>query len=119
MGFRLEPRLEVPRWVNLAVPAGSLVLALLAGGALFALLGVDPLEAYREMFRGALGSGYGVSEVVVKAIPLTLTGLAGALCYICSSGTSAWRGSSIWGPWRRWRRCGSASWTIPWSCSSS
>lgn len=81
MGFRLEPRLEVPRWVNLAVPAGSLVLALLAGGALFALLGVDPLEAYREMFRGALGSGYGVSEVVVKAIPLTLTGLAGALCY--------------------------------------
>ena len=80
MGFRLEPRLEVPRWVNLAVPAGSLVLALLAGGALFALLGVNPLEAYREMFRGALGSGYGVSEVVVKAIPLTLTGLAGALC---------------------------------------
>ena len=81
MGFRLEPRLEVPRWVNLAVPAGALVLALIAGGVLFALLGVNPLQAYGEMFKGALGSAYGASEVVVKAIPLTLTGLAGALCY--------------------------------------
>ena len=69
MSFRLEPRLEVPRWVNLAVPAGALVLALLAGGVLFALLGVNPLQAYGEMFKGALGSAYGASEVVVKATP--------------------------------------------------
>jgi simple sugar transport system permease protein len=37
---------------------------------------VDPVRAYAEMFKGAFGSGYGLSEVVVKAIPLTLTGLA-------------------------------------------
>jgi simple sugar transport system permease protein len=76
MRISLEPRLSVPPWVNLAVPAGASVAGLLMGGILMGVLGVDPVRAYWEMFRGALGSGYGFSEVIVKTIPLTLAGLA-------------------------------------------
>lgn len=45
-----------------------------------ATYGANPFTAYAAMFSGALGSGFGLAEVVVKAIPLTLTGLAVALC---------------------------------------
>lgn len=48
---------------------------------LFACLGVDPLRAYQEVIKGALGSSYGLSEIVTKAIPLTLTALGGLICY--------------------------------------
>jgi simple sugar transport system permease protein len=40
------------------------------------LMKVNPLVSYSEILRGALGSGYGFSETLVKAIPITLTGLA-------------------------------------------
>ena len=76
MGWRLEPRLDGGRKGGAFVSAASLLVALTAGGLLMALLGVNPLQAYTEIFAGSLGSAYGLSETVVKAIPLTLTGLA-------------------------------------------
>ncbi len=57
----------------------AVVPVLLVGAALFALLGTDPLEAYRVMAVGAFGSWFDFSEVLVKAIPLMLTGLSVAL----------------------------------------
>lgn len=65
-----------------AITTASVALgtALLAGAAVMALYGANPLLAYAAMFKGALGSAFGLTEVVVKAIPLTLTGLAVALC---------------------------------------
>jgi simple sugar transport system permease protein len=51
-------------------------MALVIGGALMSLMGVDPFEAYGEIIRGSLGGWYGLSETLVKAAPLTLTGLA-------------------------------------------
>lgn len=76
MGWRLEPRLDAGRRGGASVSAASVLTALVAGGLLLRLLGVDPLRAYTEIFSGALGSAYGISETLVKAIPLTLTGLA-------------------------------------------
>ncbi|MBN2140369.1 MAG: ABC transporter permease [Desulfovibrionaceae bacterium] len=46
---------------------------------MFACLGADPLRAYAVMARGALCSGYALGELLVKAAPLILTGLAVAL----------------------------------------
>lgn len=54
----------------------ALVLPLLAGAAIFALLGANPLNAYQVMFQGAFGSWGRFSEVLVKTSALTLTGLA-------------------------------------------
>jgi general nucleoside transport system permease protein len=54
------------------------VLALALG--VFALLllafGKNPLDAYSAIFQSTLGSYYGITEVLVKVIPLTLTALA-------------------------------------------
>lgn len=57
----------------------AVVPAILVGAALFALLGTDPLKAYRVMAVGAFGSWFDFSEVLVKAIPLMLTGLSVAV----------------------------------------
>lgn len=54
----------------------ALIIPLLAGAAIFALLGANPLTAYWVMFQGAFGSFARFSEVLVRASALTLTGLA-------------------------------------------
>lgn len=59
----------------------SLLLGLLAGALLLALLGANPLTTYRAMLVGALGDRYALSETLVKATPLMLTGLAVALAF--------------------------------------
>lgn len=79
--LRFEPRLYSPPWVNVVIPVAAVVLGLLAGALLFLCLGVDPVKAYSEVLKGALGTGYGLSEIVTKAIPLIMTALAGLICY--------------------------------------
>ena len=79
--LKFEPRLYTPKWVNVVVPIAAVIAGLTAGALLFVCLGVDPVKAYSEVIKGALGSGYGLSEIVVKATPITLTALGGLVCY--------------------------------------
>lgn len=73
--IRLERRLTVPPLVSLAAIFVSLLLALVTIAVVFRLFGLDPLAAYTRMFRGAFGSVYGLSETLVKAIPLLIIGV--------------------------------------------
>lgn len=58
------------------------ILCALLFCALFMLLGgVNPIAVYHKMLMGAFGSAYGISETVVKAIPLLLCGLGVAAAY--------------------------------------
>ncbi|UCC77867.1 MAG: ABC transporter permease [Anaerolineales bacterium] len=72
---RIQKRLAVPRWLELSTATFSLLLALAVIAVVFRALGVDPIVAYRKIFRGAFGSLYGLSETTVKAIPLILAGV--------------------------------------------
>ncbi len=72
--MRLERRESSPRWLQAAAPLGSLCLAFAAISALFAASGVSSAEAIRIIFVSSLGSSYGISETVVKSIPLLLMG---------------------------------------------
>lgn len=81
MGLRVEKRMEPSRAANILVPVLSVVLALLAGGVLLLLAGVNPLETYRAMLEGAFGSAYAISETLVRATPLMLTGLAVSIAF--------------------------------------
>lgn len=81
MHLRIEKRLTTPRWLAVLAPAVSLLLALLVVALLFQAIGVDPLVAYERIFKGAFGSPYGLSETVVKAIPLMLCGVGLALAF--------------------------------------
>ena len=58
---------------------GMAGLAFVVVGAFLVLFGKNPLLAYAEIFRGALGTSYGASEVIVRAIPLMLCAVATAL----------------------------------------
>jgi general nucleoside transport system permease protein len=77
----LEKRLERKTWINILIPIISVLLALGAGAIFIALSGNSPMEAYSTMFSGAFGSSYGLSETLVKAIPLTLCALGVSLAF--------------------------------------
>ncbi len=63
------------------LPVLSVMVALFLAGLALAFFGVSPVRAYIAMFRGALGSWYGIGEVVVKSIPLVIAGVAVALAF--------------------------------------
>ena len=56
--------------------ASVLALALLVFGLLLLLFGRNPLRAYADIFSSTLGSSYGITEVLVKMIPLMLSAAA-------------------------------------------
>lgn len=76
------PELMRPRGETMA---RLLRFVILFGGAcgVFALVllvaGKDPIRAYRDILAATLASRYGLSEVVVRMIPLTLTAVAVAV----------------------------------------
>ncbi len=57
----------------------AVLVALLIGGIVIVIAGHDPLEAYRALFEGALGSRRGRAESLVYSAPLLLGGLAFAV----------------------------------------
>ncbi len=81
LSLRLEPRLEVPRWLPYGVPILSLVAALILGMLPMLAQGINPLTGYRDMVLLAFGSAYGISETIMKALPLMLAGLGVALAF--------------------------------------
>ncbi len=76
-----EKRLTRSRRAALLVPILSFVLALAFGGLILIAFGINPLRAYRVMVQGSLGSRYALTETLVKAIPLMLTGLGVAIAF--------------------------------------
>ncbi len=74
-GLRLEARTETPRWLVYTTPLLALALTVLSGAGLFAVLGVDPLEALYGFFIEPIADVYGWTELGVKAVPLALIAL--------------------------------------------
>lgn len=79
--MRLERRAEVSLPLVLAAPIGAILAALVLCAGLIAAAGVNPLAAYAEMARGALGSRLALTEMLTRATPLILTGLAAAVAF--------------------------------------
>lgn len=79
--MRLERRETVPLILVATAPLIAICAALLLAAGLIAAAGVNPLSAYAEMLRGALGSRLAVTEMLTRATPLILTGLAAAVAF--------------------------------------
>jgi len=75
------PRERIPRWLPAAISVGAIALALLIGGIILALVGGNPIAAYRQIARSSFGSLDVFSDTMVKAIPLMMVGLACALAF--------------------------------------
>lgn len=78
---RIEPRMEQPSWLSAAVSLGALVVALIIGGIILAIVGGDPLRAYRFMAGAAFGNLGVFSDTLVKATPLILVSLAAVIAF--------------------------------------
>ncbi|CAI6025632.1 ABC transporter permease [Cohnella sp. JJ-181] len=83
-GRRWSYRIEIdpagagnPWWVT---PL-SILLALLLCGVFIAANGMNPMTVYAKMVNGAFGSSFGITETLVKAIPLLLCGIGVAIAY--------------------------------------
>lgn len=74
----------------------SILLGLVVGAVIFALVGVNPLEAYKVMILGAFGKPKFISWTIVEAVPIILTGIAVAFAFQTGILTSARKVSSLW-----------------------
>jgi general nucleoside transport system permease protein len=97
MRLVLEKRLERSRTAEFLVPILSVVLALIFAGFLLLLFGANPIETYAAMARGAFGARYNISETLVKAIPLMLTGLAVGVAFRMLFWNIGAEGQLVWG----------------------
>jgi simple sugar transport system permease protein len=79
--LRLEARLEPSRIMGILSPLLAVTITLVAGVAIFLLLGKNPLDGLAVFFVEPVKSGYALSELAVKATPLLLTALGLAVCF--------------------------------------
>ena len=63
------------RLFDMAMPILAVLAAMVVGGILLLLLGVNPFEAYGAMFKGALGNVSGLTQTLTKMTPLLLVAL--------------------------------------------
>ncbi|MGP1396838.1 MAG: ABC transporter permease [Inquilinaceae bacterium] len=79
--IRLEPRAGLSPGRAVAARCAAGLAALLLAAIPIAAAGAPVLEAYRLMAVGAFGSLFAVSEMLTRATPLILTGLAAAVAF--------------------------------------
>lgn len=79
--IRFEPRgpVAVSKVISVTVAAAVAALVLAAVPMLFA--GLSVFEAYGLMIKGAFGSAFAFTEMLTRATPLILTGLAAAVAF--------------------------------------
>ncbi|NTV45761.1 MAG: ABC transporter permease, partial [Chlorobiales bacterium] len=65
--------------IDTLLPVLALVVAFMLGGLLIWLIGQNPFAIYGKMFSMTLGNEYGLGQVLFRATPLILTGLAVAI----------------------------------------
>jgi ABC-type uncharacterized transport system permease subunit len=79
--WHVEPRGLASTRVTLLVPLLSVFSALVVGALFLALTGNNPWDVYTKMIDAAFGSSRSVSETLVSATPLILTGVAAAIAF--------------------------------------
>ena len=79
--MRIERRSETPRWLQVAVPVGSIAVALVISAIVMLVTGHNPLHAYRRLFEAAFTDPGALSTTLTAATPLCFTGLAAAVAF--------------------------------------
>jgi len=79
--MQFERRADVSMPALVVAPFAAIAVALVLCAGLIAAAGVNPLTAYAEMLKGALGSRLSITETLTRAVPLIFTGLAAAVAF--------------------------------------
>jgi general nucleoside transport system permease protein len=96
---RLEPRAVVPRWLSSLATVAAVAVALVISGIIIAAVGGDPILSYLHILNAAFGSVGVLSDTLVKATPLLLTGLACALAFRMRLWNIGAEGQFLLGAW--------------------
>ena len=99
MIVRLEPRGAVAGWVSAAMTVAALIVAFVIGGLVLAFVGGDPVRVYLHIVNAAFGNIGVISDTLVKATPLILTGLACALAFRMRLWNIGAEGQFLLGAW--------------------
>ena len=99
MTFHLEPRATTPAWLSPLATVGAVVVALVISGAIIGLVGGDPVRSYSHILEASFGSVGVLSDTLVKATPLILTGLACALAFRMRLWNIGAEGQFLLGAW--------------------
>ncbi|MFC5702177.1 ABC transporter permease [Cohnella faecalis] len=76
--IEIDPtRSSSPWWMTVV----SVALALVVCGIFIWANGMNPLAVYKKMVVGAFGTSFGITETLVKSIPLLLCGLGVSVAY--------------------------------------
>jgi general nucleoside transport system permease protein len=97
--IRLEPRVTMPRWLSTAATIGAVAAALVLSGAIIAFVGGNPIASYLHILNASFGSVGVLSDTLVKATPLILTGLACALAFRMRLWNIGAEGQFLLGAW--------------------
>jgi simple sugar transport system permease protein len=95
----LEPRLSTPRWLSAGLTLAAIVVALTISGLIIAFVGGDPIRSYGHILVSSFGSVGVLSDTLVKATPLILTGLACALAFRMRLWNIGAEGQFLMGAW--------------------
>jgi ABC-type uncharacterized transport system permease subunit len=99
MTLVLEPRETVSRWFVWGVTFAALLVALLISGIVIWWVGGDPVRSFLHIVDSAFGSIGVISDTLVKATPLILTGLACSLAFRMRLWNIGAEGQFLLGAW--------------------
>jgi general nucleoside transport system permease protein len=97
--IRLEPRVQPSRWLSAGLTLAAVAVALIISGVIIAVVGGDPIRSYLHILNAAFGSVGVLSDTLVKATPLLLTGLACALAFRMRLWNIGAEGQFLLGAW--------------------
>jgi len=97
--IRLEQRMSIPRWLSPVTTIGAVIVALVISAIILAFVGGDPIRAYGHIVQAAFGSVGVLSDTLVKATPLILTGLACSLAFRMRLWNIGAEGQFLLGAW--------------------
>jgi len=73
--LRLERRSSTNPGLQVVISILTVIMALVVVGILLFFFGVNPFQAYKEMFLWPFGNIYGFSDTLSKSVPITLAAL--------------------------------------------
>lgn len=81
MQFRVYKKPDISQTRYTIIILASVLLALLTSGLFLVILGLNPIEVYWSLVKGAFGTSYRVQQTIITAIPLIITSLGIAIAF--------------------------------------
>ena len=95
--MRFERRLVQPRWLSVAVPIGSVVVAFGLMAIVLLATSHDPIATYRRLFDAAFFANGALTSTLVFCTPIVFTGLAAAAAFRMQLYNIGGEGQFYWG----------------------